>query len=245
MFSEKATHLIRNKTVTLSLALSAVLFCPRVLHASEERSYAQEIEQDIAEDKVYLLENIRQKVTIPSEKTLMEALLSEDGPQAIALYRKQLREYPDPLLDKLSSSRIAAYTVAFDSSVPIPKHLASASPSLVAKGDSTNSSSRHRTNEHQPSLLKRRLNAPQPSSEELKQEKVVAGPTTSTLQFGSFESQRNAQILAKKIFRYAPVEIIRKGQIYKVQLKKNYASKEDAAADAKKMPIKAIVVPSI
>ncbi|MEI8033068.1 MAG: SPOR domain-containing protein [Chlorobiaceae bacterium] len=112
----------------LSIALSSLLFQPARSHAAEETSYAQEIRQYVDEDKVYLLENIRQKVTRPSEKIVIEALLSEDGPQAVNLYKKQLREHPDPAIDRLSASRIAAYELALSQSssplkspLPLPK----------------------------------------------------------------------------------------------------------------------------
>lgn len=73
------------------------------------QSYASEIRQYVAEDKVYLLENIRQKVSKPSEKIVVEALLTYDGPKAVALYKKQLAEHPDPALDAISKARILAF----------------------------------------------------------------------------------------------------------------------------------------
>ena len=207
-----------------------------MLYAGDEHSYAQEIERDVAEDKVYLLENIRQKVTIPSEKTVLEALLCEDGPQAIILFQKQLREYPDPAIDKLSTSRIAAYNVALDSSASLPKQSirrSSAKQQLsVVKADTTKHSSKQSTNIALPSDVQN-------------DEKIVAGPITSTLQFGCFENRKNAETLAKEIAQHAPVEIVQKGQMYKVQLKTHYPSNEEATAAAKKLPVKSIVVPSI
>ena len=236
MFSVKAIHIIGKKTLPLSVALSIALFHPTVLHAGDEHSYAQEIERDVAEDKVYLLENIRQKVTIPSEKTVLEALLCEDGPQAIILFQKQLREYPDPAIDKLSTSRIAAYNVALDNSASLPKQSirrSSAKQQLsVVKADTTKHLSKTSSNTALPSDVQN-------------DEKIVAGPTTSTLQFGCFESRKNAETLAKEIAQHAPVEIVQKGQMYKVQLKTHYPSNEEATTAAKKLPVKSIVVPSI
>ena len=237
MFSDKAISLIRKKTLPLSVALSVVLFWPAVVQSAVEHSYALEIEQDVAEDKVYLLESIRQNVTTPAEKTVLDAILSEDGPQAISLYQKQLKEYPDPVLDKLSSSRIAAYKIALDSSEPtqkrsIPHASAKLRPSIVIEETTKNFS---------------RLNSKiqQPSSEKSLQETIVAGPTTFSLQFGSFENRRNAEILAKKISHYAPVTVVQRRDLYKVQLKKHYATKEEAAVAATKMPFKTIVIPSL
>ena len=285
MFSDKSIFLIRKNTALLSAALSIGLFCPQVLNAAEEHSYAQEIQQDVADDKVYLLESIRQKVTIPSEKTILEALLCEDGPQAVMLFQKQLREYPDPAVDKLSTSRIAAYNLALNgtsaiqkSSIPLsatkPQQiviradtsLQSIKPQLhahlpsgqqqpsVVTDDSTKHSTRPGSSVPHPAVLKedttKHFSKPQPSSPATltatsKEQNVIDGPTTSTLQFGSFESRQNAEVLAKKTSPYASVEIVRKGQMYKVRLKTHFASKEEAAGAAKKLPVKAIVVPSI
>ena len=261
-----------------------MFFCPEGLLATDELSYAQEIQKDVAEDKVYLLENIRQKVTIPSEKTILDALFCEDGPQAIMLFQKQLREYPDPALDNLSTSRIAAYNLALHRTSPLQKtsitqpspksqpiavkadtteqsskprlhasqHPTQPQPS-VAVEDSTKHSAKHHSNTPRLSLLKKdttkqssnpKSSAPVPSSETSKESRVPAGPETSTVQFGSFENRQNAETLAKEISQNASVEIVKKGDLYKVQLKTHYASKEEAANAAKKLPVKAIVVPS-
>ncbi len=262
MFSFRTTGMVRNRAAHLGIALSLTLFTP-ALYAADAHSYAQEIQKDVAENKVYLLEKIRQKVTIPSEKTVLEALLSEDGPKAITLYRKQLKEYPDPAIDKISTSRLAAYTLALDgnnapmskssilqqSAKPQPpavieepvkdheqhsyKPEAKTSTALIQQEDSTKQSSTPH------------LHTLQPSKEAPGQNKLVTAPKNSTLQFGSFSTLQNAETLAGQISQYAPVEIVQKGQIYKVQLKQHYSSKEEAAAAAKKLPVKAIVIPSV
>ncbi|TLU51469.1 MAG: hypothetical protein FDX12_05985 [Chlorobium sp.] len=285
MFYDKTICLIGKKMAGFSVVLSLVLCSSSVLHAADERSYAQDIQRDVAEDKVYLLENIRQKVTIPSEKTIVEALLSEDGPQAILLFQKQLSEFPDPALDKLSASRIAAYNLALGRPAPFPK---ASTPSITTKpqpavvedenmklsskpqpetqrpsakpkampavGDTSKQVDKPRLLRSRPSVSrvdttkqasKPRIKSAPPSSDISKEEKIVAAPGTSTLQFGSFESRHNAETLAKEVSQYASVEIVQKGQIYKVLLKKHFASKDEAAAEAKKLPIKPIVVPSI
>lgn len=121
MLSQKILYHLRTSALPLCIALSVTLCSPPLLHSAEERSYSNEIQHYVAEDKVYLLENIRQNITRPSEKTVVDALLCESGPQAIELFQKQLRDYPDPSLDQLSTSRIAAYRVALDSSAPLPK----------------------------------------------------------------------------------------------------------------------------
>ena len=262
MFSEATTRMTRNNVALLGIALSLTLFSP-TLHAADVHSYAQEIQRDVAENKVYLLEKIRQKVTIPSEKTVLEALLSEDGPKAITLYKKQLKEYPDPAVDKISTSRLAAYTLALEgNSAPMSKRSiqqqsakpqppavieepvkepeqhsykpeAKTSTALIQKEDSTKQSSTAH------------INTFNPSEETPGLKKVVTTPKSSTLQFGSFSTRQNAETLADKIAQYAPVEIVQKGQIYRVQLKQHFSSKEEAAAAAKKLPVKAIVIPSV
>ncbi|MCX6179279.1 MAG: SPOR domain-containing protein [Chlorobiales bacterium] len=261
MFYDQSIYLIRQRTAYLSLALSVTLFSPSMLHAADEQSYAQEIQQDVAEGKVYLLENIRQKVTIPSEKTVLEALFTEDGPQAIALYRKQLREYPDPVLNKLSNSRIDAYTLALNNTAPtltkrsLPIHAPKRQP-LIVIADSTKHASKPRLHASRSSVLKEDSTKqsvkprsiapppPRPSAEASKEDTTAAGPTTFTLQFGSFENRKNAETLAKEISRFVPVEIVQKGGIYKVQLKKHYTSNEDVSDAAIKLPFKTIIIQS-
>ena len=236
MIAENTICLFRKSITSLCVALSAILFFPMVLHAAGEHSYAQEIRQYVAEDKVYLLENIRQKVTIPSEKTVVEALLSEDGPQALSLYRKQLTQYPDPLLDQLSTSRIAACTQALESNAPPPKLSvappAAAKPHVSELLDSAKNS------------VKPLVKSPLPSPATPKPVKKSTGQESFTLQFGSFENRQNAETLAKKISSHAPVDIVLQGDRHKVQLKQNYASKNDAAAAAKELPFDAFVVPA-
>ncbi len=121
MLSEKRLFHLRKSVSTLCIALSIALFSPPLNSPADERSYAREIEQYVDEDKVYLLENIRQNITRPSEKTVVDALLCESGPEAIELFQKQLKEYPDPLLDTLSSARIAAYSMALYGNTMPPK----------------------------------------------------------------------------------------------------------------------------
>jgi hypothetical protein len=78
-----------------------------------------------------------------------------------------------------------------------------------------------------------------------KKEKTSAQSGSSTLQFGSFGNKANAETLAKQISSYNQTEIIQQGEIYKVRLKKNFVSKEEASLEAKKIPFNAIVVPSM
>jgi|GEM_PF-169722 len=121
MLSEKRLLRIRKSAAQLCIALSVALFFPAILYAAEERSYAREIRKYVDEDTVYLLENTQQNITLPSERIVVEALLCESGPQAIELFQKQLSDYPDPALDQISNSRIAAYNLALNSTAPLPK----------------------------------------------------------------------------------------------------------------------------
>jgi len=245
------------KILLQCVALLALLLLPTALYALDNASYAQEIRKYVDEDKVYLLENIRQKVTRKSEQIVIEALLSEDGPQAFALYRKQLREYPDPAIDPLSSSRIAAYNLVklsppaepeLSASLPIPRKL---SPELP---DSTKQSVTPRTGvPAQPktagtkdttkAITALRAKALGASLTAPKEIKSMTGTGTCTLQFGSFSNKENAETLAGKMAGKLPVEIVLQGRMHKVQLKTNYTSHEEAIAAAKKLPFDSIVVP--
>ncbi|NTU44382.1 MAG: SPOR domain-containing protein [Chlorobiaceae bacterium] len=250
------------KILLQCVALLALLLLPTVLYALDNVSYAQEIRKYVDEDKVYLLENIRQKVTRKSEQIVIEAILSEDGPQAFALYRKQLREYPDPAIDPLSSSRIAAYNLLvklsppaepeLSASLPIPRKLtpelpdttkqsvtprigsgAPAQPKTAGAKDTTKSIT---------ALRAKALGASLTAPKEIKN-MTGTGTGTCTLQFGSFSNRENAETLLGKMAGKLPVEIVLQGRMHKVQLKTNYTSHEEAIAAAKKLPFDSIVVP--
>ena len=140
MLSEKRLFHLRKSATTLCIVLSIALSSPPILSSAAERSYAREIGQYVDEDKVYLLENIRQNITLPSERTVVDALLCESGPEAIELFQKQLKEYPDPLLNTLSAARIAAYSRALYGTITPPKlsrPLPQAKPKLAEVQDTT------------------------------------------------------------------------------------------------------------
>ncbi len=245
MLSDKTKSILRKSPVTLCVALSVALFLPPVVHSAGEPSYAEEIRRYVAEDKVYLLENIRQKVILPAEKLVIDALLSEDGPQAVALYQKQLTQYPDPVLDQISTSRIAAYSLAKESVAPLPKVTIPENP----------------TKSHQKNLSELPKKAVTVRKEKPKQElpaptapsatTAAPAPVTVTqasakrpfsLQCGSFKNRDNAEALAKKISVHAPATIIQQGEFYRVMVKNHYTSKEEAVAAAKKLPFETVVV---
>ncbi len=140
MLSEKRVFYLRKSAATLCIALSIALFSPPILSSAAERSYAREIGQYVDEDKVYLLENIRQNITLPSERAVVDALLCESGSEAIELFQKQLKEYPDPLLNTLSAARIAAYSRALYGTITPPKlsrPLPQAKPKIAEVQDTT------------------------------------------------------------------------------------------------------------
>jgi cell division protein FtsN len=77
-----------------------------------------------------------------------------------------------------------------------------------------------------------------------KQEAAIARSTGYSLQFGLFAIKENAVALSKKISLYEPVEIIEHGKSYRVLLKKNYLTKQEAEAMMKKLPFVAIIIPT-
>ncbi|MEI7694498.1 MAG: SPOR domain-containing protein [Chlorobium sp.] len=246
MLSDKTKSILRKSPATLCVALSVALFLPPVVHSAGEPSYAEEIRRYVAEDKVYLLENIRQKVILPAEKLVIDALLSEDGPQAVALYQKQLTQYPDPVLDQISTSRIAAYSLAKESVAPLPKVTI---PETPAKN-------RQKTLSEPPKkAVTIRKERPKPESPApttpLAAPTAVPAPVTVTnasekrpfsLQCGSFKNRDNAETLSKKLSLHASTTIIQQGEFYRVVLKNHYISKEEAMAAAKKLPFETVVV---
>ena len=83
-----------------------------LIAAQQNTSYTALILQYVEQDKVYLLENLRSRVTNKSEQAIIDALLTEDGPRAARLFHMQLRDYPDPVLDSLSKARLKTYQSA-------------------------------------------------------------------------------------------------------------------------------------
>lgn len=273
MLSEKRLLHLRKSTASICIALFVTLFSLPILSPAEERSYAREIEQYVVEDKVYLLENIRQNITRPSEETIVDALLCESGPEAIELFRKQLRDYPDSVLNKLSTARIAAYSVALNGPTKLPKlsqpqlpekeRLADVQENttgqklpLIAEKQTTITPAPPQPLPEKQRLttvasvaiaqkkpIQKTVHLPPTLAEKSKQEPTVPTKSNFTLQFGSFTSKENAEALAQKVSLYEPAKTIQQGESYKVFLKKNYASREEVAALVKVLPFLAIIVP--
>lgn len=201
-----------------------------------QTSYAPQILQHVSEDKVYLLENIRKNIAIPSEKLVVDALFSEDGPQAAYLYRKQLAEYPDPSLDELSKSRLSAYQYALNQPLAFPEAVP------VMKSEQTASQQAKPLNTEG-----KKTQLPTKPTNSLQEKPPLASPASETklfaLQFGSFAIRENAEKLAARLSAYGQISIIDIGAMHKVRLQNTYRSRTEAETAARKLPIKAVAVP--
>jgi cell division protein FtsN len=269
-------------TLLSFIIVTGSLFCSSPGRGAESAklSYATEILKDVREDKVYLLENIRRKVTKPSEKTLVEALLTEDGPKAARLYRKQLSEHPDPQLDDISRSRLAAYDRAVGSTpkpsmpgqkpsaptqvVTLPASAArradtvSRQTALSAVAATPNASAAKKADSidrQAKALAAKPVQSAKPASGDsasaagprvvaLTASKAAAGGSY-TLQFGSFDSVTNADHLAAQLTTSSPARVLVINGIYKVRLKKVFATREEASAFGKNLPIESFVVTAL
>jgi cell division protein FtsN len=238
MLSHQTRSILLNITAILGMVISVSLAGTSPVKAASEISNAPFILKCVDEDKVYLLENIRQKVTRPAEKTIIEALLSEDGPKALSLYKKQLKDYPDPELDRISTSRITAYNRVLNSSAPPPQ----VPGSVQNTSGNANVKSPSRRDTITQKVANRTQTVDQPTAN-TKKENETKKNGAFTLQFGSFGSAKNAETLAKKISFYEKAEIVQQGTVYKVRLSNSFTSSEEAADGARKLPFQAIVVP--
>jgi len=124
-------QLLKFRQFLYPLLTITMLALPSIAHSAGAVSYSGLIGQAVSEDKIYLLENIRQKATLNSEKTVIEALMTEDGPKAAELFKKQLTLYPDPAMDIISKTRLADYKIALAEEPPLPK-LSKALPARIA-----------------------------------------------------------------------------------------------------------------
>jgi hypothetical protein len=259
--------------VTGSLFCSSPGRCAEAAHAS----YATEILKDVREDKVYLLENIRRKVTKPSEKMLVEALLTEDGPKAASLYRKQLSEHPDPQLDDISRTRLSAYdkAVGSTSKPPMPGQKPASTAQVVTvpvtparQADTVSRQTAlpavaampHATAAKKPDSLPGQARAlatkPLPPAKPASGDTAVPKPAAPaaakaatgasyTLQFGSFDSITNAEQLVAQLSASSPARVLEINGVYKVRLKKVFATRDEASAFGKSLPIESFVVTAL
>jgi len=245
--------------IAVCIVAGMIFPCRQPSAMADESSYASEIVQYVNEDKVYLLEKIRQQITKPSEQILVEALLTEDGPKAARLYRKQLAEYPDPQLDPVSRSRLAAFEQALSTTPGLPVMPAKASsggrPPVMATGlrpvqpypsASKPDSSFRRMPEKPVATPIARKGDTTRTTLPLPPRPQVAGTAPKggyTLQFGSFDSITNADQLSAQLSPTAPASVLQINGIYKVRLKRSFATRQEASAYARSLPIESFVVP--
>ena len=278
----------RNILLPLILASGSLLFSSGGYGAETAKSsYASEIVKDVREDKVYLLENIRRDITKPSERILVEALLTEDGPKAAGLYRKQLTEYPDPQLDDISRSRLVACERALAGTAkPVliapkpgaPKAtvaLVRPPANLTMKADTVSrqvpapapsrpvavtvtpaTRTTIYTDQADPALLQPKTTAPKPATAASTPTQTPptspralapvaqnpSGEGTYTLQFGSFDNATNANQLSAQLSSSSPAKVVEIRGVYKVRLKKTFATREEAGAFRRSLPIESFVV---
>jgi len=222
--------------IMLLLMAGVSMTQPSTAVMAEAASHASEILQYVKEDKVYLLEKIRRQLTKPSEKLVVEALLTEDGPQASALYREQLEKYPDPQLDQISRARLKAYeqAVATSAGLPVMPVKGSVAPKPVATAA--------------PLTAKTNSNAPTAAAPADSVVPKPGAPAASdgpfTLQFGSFDSITNADQLVAQLASTAPASVQLVNGIYKVRMNRTFNSRQEAAAFGRLLPIESIVVPA-
>jgi cell division protein FtsN len=230
-------------------------------------SYAPQIAQYVKEDKVYLLEKIRRQITKPSEKLLVQALLSEDGPEAAGLYRKQLSEHPDPAVDPISQARLEAYEQAVTTTPDLPvmprrksalpafpdtTQQKKASPLALPSGKPDSSTGRRTAlpavTRETPAVTKtipaKKADSTLPV-QKLQPVKAAVQPATGnfTLQFGSFDNAANATQLCNQISQTAPASVQNINSIYKVRLKRTFTTRQEATAFARTLPVESFVVP--
>lgn len=242
---------MRNLPIILVLVISGMCLQYRQPAAlADQTSYASEIAQDVREDKVYLLEKIRPKLTKPSEKVLVEALLTEDGPKAAALYRKQLSDYPDPQLDQISRSRLAAYDQAVATTPGLPVMQARASSGSRSPAATITDTARPNRTSGKPDSSLRRMNPPpsvtaRPAVSADTATAALPSPASGsyTLQFGSFDSITNADHMVAQLYRRSPAKVQQINGVYKVRLKRTFATEQEAEAFGRTFPIESIVVP--
>jgi len=232
---------LRSLPLTVLLLMAGMLTGrPNTAVLAEEVSHASEIVQYVKEDKVYLLEKIRGQITKPSEKLLVQALLTEDGPQAAALYREQLEKYPDPQLDPISRRRLNAYqqAVATSAGLPVMPIKGSVAPKPVVTAAPL-------PTQPNVSALPAAAPATAPADSVVpKPNAPAASDGPFTLQFGSFDSITNADQLVAQLASRAPASVRLINGIYKVRMNRTFNSRQEAAAFGRTMPIESIVVPA-
>lgn len=242
------------RSFTIAVAASAALTSlPSAAEAATGTSYAALIRQYVEQDKTYLLQSIRQKAVAGSEKTVIEALLAEDGPKAVALFQKQLAMYPDPSIDPISQSRIADYNRTLTAEVPAPqltKPVAAptpppppAAPPKAAPAAVPPPAAPQTAKAPVPPPAPVQAPAPQPEKPARFSTTAYAEGDTHTLQFGSFSSRANAEALAERVKGESPVTVVFENQMYKVRLASGFPSADAAKSAGKRLSIRSVTIP--
>ena len=233
----------RYRTILFAL-LPAMLPATQAGLQAAQTSYAPQILQYVREDKVYLLENIRKNLSIPSEKLVVDALLAEDGPQAAYLYRKQLAEYPDPSLDEISTARLSLFQVALNQPLAFPETVPPMTPPPAAVMPAKKIPTSSQPSTQLPATAPERptqQTAPGPALDPVTQ--TDSAQTLFTLQFGSFGKRANAEKLAMQLSAYGQVSIVQEGGMHKVRLQQTWQSENQALDAARSIPFTSVAVP--
>ncbi|ABB24356.1 SPOR domain-containing protein [Pelodictyon luteolum] len=247
----KANSTLRSFALCIA-AYAALVTAPTEARGAGGVSYAAQIRQYVQQDKTYLLQSIRQKAVAGSEKTVIEALLTEDGPKAVSLFRRQLAMYPDPAIDPISHARIADYNRSLTAAVPapqlskpIPAPAPAPSPAASPQPKAASVAAKAPLQPSAPAPVA--AQAPVPA---MVPEKPAAYSTTAygtadthTLQFGSFSNRVNAEAYASRLSAEGQITVVFENQMYKVRLAKGFPNADAAKSAARRLPFSSIAIP--
>uniref|UniRef100_Q3AQY3 SPOR domain-containing protein n=1 Tax=Chlorobium chlorochromatii (strain CaD3) TaxID=340177 RepID=Q3AQY3_CHLCH len=237
-------HIIFLKLSSLAtgcLLAFSLLAPPTSVDAAATRSYARDITSALASNNVERLKSLQDKLTVPAEKLVVEALLTEDGAQAQELYQKQLSLYPDAALDQVSRSRLVAFAQAQERAVALTPSVAQSPKSSSA--DSAAPAVKPVVPPPAPIVqVPVQPAATATVAQVLPPQQPQAQAKGFTLRFGSFKSEANAQTFASDVNRYAPTEIVLLDGLYRVQLSARYATAEEARKVSRAIPMQSLTV---
>ncbi|TCD48655.1 SPOR domain-containing protein [Chlorobium sp. N1] len=238
----KAGSMLRSFALCMAASAALTMLSPAA-RAAGETSYATLIRQYVEQDKTYLLQKIRQKAVVPSEKAVIEALLCEDGPKAVALFRKQLVMYPDPAIDPISHRRIADYNRTLTAEVPVPRLSKPVATPVPAAPPQPKAAPAAPVAAAVPPAPAAPTPAPEPQKPARYSTTAYAPGDTHTLQFGSFSSRANAEALADRLSAESQVTVVFERQMYKVRLASGFRSADAAKSAGRRLSIPSITLP--
>ncbi|KZK73999.1 MAG: hypothetical protein A3K90_07210 [Pelodictyon luteolum] len=247
----KTNSMLRSFALCIAASAALVTASPEASGAGEV-SYSALIRQYVKQDKTYLLQSIRQKAVAGSEKTVIEALLTEDGPKAVSLFRRQLAMYPDPAIDPISHARIADYNRSLTAAVPAPqlsKPVPAPAPTPAAAPAPQPKAApiAVKAPPKPPAPAPVVAPAPAPAVESAKpaafSTTAYGGADTHTLQFGSFSNRANAEAYASRLSAEGPVTVVFENQMYKVRLAKGFPSADAAKSAARRLSFSSVAIP--